>query len=116
MKATNFTRKKVLAEEVKTAFSFAERLVGLICTAEFRTGMGLLLAPCSSIHTWFMRYPIDVIFLNREDRVLKVAHSVPPFRFGPVVRGAAKALELPAGVCRATGTEIGDVIEFTCEE
>lgn len=116
MKATNSTRKTVLADKVKTAFSFAERLVGLICTADFRTGMGLLLAPCSSIHTWFMRYPIDVIFLDRDNRVLKVAHSVPPFRLGPVVRGATKALELPAGVIGATGTQIGDVIDFTFEE
>lgn len=116
MKAINFTRKTVLADRVKTACSFAGRLVGLICTPDFRAGMGLLLVPCSSIHTWFMRYPIDVIFLDRDNRVLKVAHSVPPFRLGPVVRGATKALELPAGVIGATETQIGDVIDFTFEE
>lgn len=116
MKATNFTRKTVLADRIKTASSFGERLVGLIGTADFRTGMGLLLVPCSSIHTWFMRYPIDVLFLDRDNRVLQAVHSIPPFRWGPVVKGAAKALELPAGVIGATGTQIGDMIEFTLEE
>ncbi|WP_422444877.1 DUF192 domain-containing protein [Thermoanaerobacterium sp. DL9XJH110] len=116
MKAINSTRKTVLADRVETAFDFAKRLVGLILTPDFKTGMALLIMPCSSIHTWFMRYPIDVIFLDGDNRVLKVAQSIPPFRFGPVVRKAVKALELPAGVCRATGTEIGDVIEFTFEE
>lgn len=116
MKATNFTRGTVLAGRVKTASSFAKRLVGLIGTADFPSGMGLLLVPCSSIHTWFMKYPIDVLFLDRNDRVLEAVQSVPPFRLGPVVRGAAKVLELPAGVIVAAGTQTGDLIEFTFEE
>ncbi|HHW02203.1 MAG TPA: DUF192 domain-containing protein [Thermoanaerobacterales bacterium] len=116
MKAINSTRKTVLAEKVETATNFTGRLVGLIFTTNFKTGMALLIVPCSSVHTWFLRYAIDVVFLDRGNRILKVAQSIPPFRIGPVVRGAAKVLELPAGVCRATGTEIGDVIEFILEE
>lgn len=72
----------------------------------------LLIKPCSSIHTWFMKYPLDIIFLNQENRVIRILHTIPPYRFGPVVRNAKTVLELTAGRCRQTGTEKGDLICF----
>ena len=78
-----------------------------------RQGTGLLINPCSSIHTCFMRYAIDVVFLDEENTTVHILHSIPPYRFSPVIQGAVKVLELPAGVCSSTNTVIGDKIQFT---
>ncbi|MTI82198.1 MAG: DUF192 domain-containing protein [Firmicutes bacterium] len=82
-------------------------------TPSLPENQSLLLTPCSSVHSFFMRYPIDVIFLDEENRVLRILHSLRPFRFGPLVRGAKVALELPAGRCTSSSTRVGDLIKFT---
>ncbi|MGI6605180.1 MAG: DUF192 domain-containing protein [bacterium] len=110
------TRSTLLAGRIKIADDFTTRLVGLITTPSFQVGQGLLLEPCTAVHTWFMRYPIDVIYLSASNRVLRVVQALPPFCWGPLVSGASKVLEVPAGVCRATGTQVGDVLEFVDEE
>ncbi len=73
---------------------------------------GLLLVPEWSIHTFFMRFPIDVIFLSRSDVVLATHEQVRPNRLGPTCRGAHKVLELPAGAVRRSQTEEGDQLEI----
>lgn len=112
MQAINATKNIPLAQSVQIAENFFSRLQGLIGTAELSEGNALLILPCSSIHTWFMKYPIDVIFLDAENRIIKIMERVPPNRFGPLVRGARAALELPAGVCSSTGTGVGDIIQY----
>ncbi|MCH8921380.1 MAG: DUF192 domain-containing protein [Chloroflexi bacterium] len=72
---------------------------------------GLLIEPCSSIHTMFMRFSIDVIFLDKEHRVVKVA-TVPPFR-AALGRGSHAVLEVPAGTAERNGLEVGDALSFT---
>ncbi|HHX49861.1 MAG TPA: DUF192 domain-containing protein [Clostridia bacterium] len=72
----------------------------------------LLLEPCSGIHTFFMRYPIDAVFLDGENRVLYILHSIRPYRWSPLIKNAQKVLELPAGCCRRTATEIGNKLEI----
>jgi uncharacterized membrane protein (UPF0127 family) len=111
-KLFNSSRQVLLAEQVYGALTFFKRLKGLMGTATLPDGTALLIKPCSSIHTWFMRYPIDVIFINRENRIIKILHSIPPYRLGPYVRGAVAAIELPAGRCGQTGTNEGDLVEF----
>jgi uncharacterized protein len=78
------------------ADSFLTRLRGLLGRRELPPDEGLLINPCSSVHTWFMRFPIDVVFLDRDLRVVRVAADVRPFRlrWG---RGARQVLELAAG-------------------
>lgn len=73
-------------------------------------GGGLVIAPCASIHTWFMRFPIDVVFVAPDGRVARVGHAVRPWRIGPVARSARFVVELPAGTLARTGTVVGDRI------
>ncbi len=72
---------------------------------------GLLIEPCSSIHTIFMRFAIDVVFLDKERRVVKVA-TVPPFR-AALGRGGQAVLELPAGTAERNGLKVGDALSLT---
>ena len=112
----NLDKGTVLAKKLYIADNFFYRLKGLIGTADLENDTGLLIIPCSSIHTFFMRYSIDVVFLDHQNRVCRILHSLPPYRIGPIVKGAKKVLELNAGVSLATGTEIGDQIVFNGED
>jgi uncharacterized membrane protein (UPF0127 family) len=73
-------------------------------------GEALLIRPCSSVHSFFMRFPIDVVFLDREGVVLKVYAPLRPWRASTWVRGARQALEMPAGTLARTGTSVGDTL------
>ena len=75
------------------------------------SGEGLWLTPCSSIHTFFMRYPIDAVFLDRQSRVLYCV-TLPPWRVSRLVRRAAGVLELRAGEAARTGIKTGDHLTF----
>jgi uncharacterized membrane protein (UPF0127 family) len=87
----------------ETAFS---RCRGLLGRSGLSSGEGILLRPASSIHTAFMRFPIDAVFLDRADRVLKVAAGLGPWRMAGC-RGARAVLELPAGEARRRGLRPG---------
>jgi uncharacterized membrane protein (UPF0127 family) len=86
----------VVCERCLLAETPLARLRGLLGRSDLPAGEGLLLRPAGSIHTAFMRFPIDAVFLDRADRVLKVAHELAPWRMAGC-RGARAVLELPAG-------------------
>jgi uncharacterized membrane protein (UPF0127 family) len=73
-------------------------------------GEGLLLFGDSSIHTFFMHFPIDVLYLDREHRVIRLTHAMPPWRVGPPVSGCRVIVELPPNTIRTAGTDLGDRI------
>ena len=79
---------------------------------ELAPGHGLLIKPCSSIHMFFMRFPIDVVFLDRNNVVVKVVHGIKPWRMA-MGGGGKNALELPAGAAAAAGVSGGDQVEFS---
>jgi uncharacterized protein len=83
-----------------TAATFWQRLGGLLARPRLQAGEALVLAPCSSVHTFFMRYAIDVVFVDRQGRVLKVVHHLHPWR-GAVCWRAHAAIELLAGQAQA---------------
>ena len=83
------------------------RMRGLLGRRELPPGEGVLLRPAASVHTWFMRFPIDVVFLDRELRVLKVVPQLAPWRVASG-RGARAVLELAAGECERRGIRPGD--------
>ena len=87
------------------------RLLGLMGRRALAPGEGLLLKPTPSIHTWFMRFPIDAVFLDSELRVLGVKPELGPWRFAGR-RGTRAVLELPGGEARRIGLEPGAVLEF----
>ncbi|KJS10621.1 MAG: hypothetical protein JL56_12300 [Desulfotomaculum sp. BICA1-6] len=98
----NKSTGSVIADQVEVAESFARRLRGLMGRGSFPEGSALVLEPCRQVHTFFMRFPIDVIFVNGRGAVLHVMTDVPPRRISPYVRGAQKVVELPAGTLIAT--------------
>ena len=87
------------------------RLVGLMGKRELPEGDGLLIARSTSIHTCFMRIPIDVIFVSKEDRVVDVEEAMPAWR-ARIAKGKAHyVIELPAGTIRRSGTQVGHQLE-----
>lgn len=108
-KAINESKGTVLAQDVRFARGVWSRFRGLMGRKSLPEGQGLLLEPCSSIHCMFMRFPIDVLFLDRDNRVLKVAADVKPWH-AAMGRGARSALEVAAGVAARALVEPGDLI------
>jgi hypothetical protein len=111
-RAINASKGTVLAERLREARTPWSRLVGLLNRNHLPEGEGLLIVPCSSVHTFFMRFPIDVAFLDRKGRVLRVFISVPPFRLLLGGLEARMALGLPPGTLTSTRTEPGDQLLF----
>jgi len=111
MMVNNKTRNTPVAFAVLRADSFKTRLLGLIPRAGLGAEEGLWLEPCAMIHTCFMSFPIDAVFLDAGLRVLRVCPALKPWRFSPWVYGARGVLELPPG--RAAGRMApGDILEF----
>ena len=98
---------RVVCEQVLVAARPLRRMRGLLGRAELPSDEGILLRPAGSVHTFFMRFPIDVVFLDKEDRVLGIEPAVPPWRTANC-RGAKSVVELAAGECDRRGLELGD--------
>jgi uncharacterized membrane protein (UPF0127 family) len=96
----------VVCERCLLAETPLARMRGLLGRSSFPAGEGLLLRPAASVHTAFMRFPIDVVFLDSTDRVLKVVGSLTPGRMA-ACRGARAVLELPAGEASRQGLVAG---------
>ncbi|MGI9657455.1 MAG: DUF192 domain-containing protein [Gaiellaceae bacterium] len=96
-----------VCERCEIAATPVRRMRGLLGRAALGPGEGVLLKPAGSVHTWFMRFSIDVVFLDRDMRVLKVAANVAPWR-ARSCRGAKSALELRAGESERRGIELGE--------
>jgi len=112
LQARNLTRSSEVAARVRRADRPWSRLLGLLGRASLPRNEGLLLTPCTSIHTFFMRFAIDVLYLNRNHVVVKVVQALRPFRLSACLRGGHSVLELPAGVIEASGTQAGDQLAF----
>jgi uncharacterized membrane protein (UPF0127 family) len=111
----NQTRSQIVADNAELARTFVTRGLGLMGRTALPTGYALIIFPEWSIHTFFMRIPIDVLFVDRDDRVVALREAMPPNRpFAGVApwRGHY-VVELPAGVIRATGTTAGDQLNIT---
>ncbi len=90
------------------AETFWARFRGLMGRSSLRDGGGLVLKGDKGIHSFFMRFPIDVVYADWEARVVHLDPGMPPYRIGPIVPRAAYILELPDGVIQATETSVGD--------
>ncbi len=100
-------RPEILLPRVRKTESLIDRTTGLLGCKSLSPGEGLLLAPCNSIHTLFMRFPIDVVFLNKTNRITKIIRTMKPFHFGMAL-GASSVLELMAGQVDRSGISPGD--------
>ncbi len=109
----NVTKGTQPAAHARLANTAWSRLVGLLGRTHLPFGEGLVLVPGSGIHTCFMRMAIDVVFVDKEGRVLKTATNVRPFRFVMCPRGTRYTVELPVGVVEQTKTAVDDHLEIT---
>ena len=112
VKVTNATRGTILATSVEIADTSRTRRKGLLGRASLSSGQGLWIIPCESVHTWFMHFPIDLIYLSRDHRVQKLRSDMVPWRWSACL-SAGSVLELAAGSIRTSRTEQGDLVEFS---
>jgi uncharacterized membrane protein (UPF0127 family) len=108
VQVVNRTRGEVLAERAELANNIWTRFWGLMGRRGLPAGGGMVFEPGGAIHTCFMRMPIDVLHLDRQDRVTHVLRRIRPWRFGPFFVGGRRTVELPAG--RAASTQPGDEV------
>ncbi len=111
MEIVNVTTGKTLARDARLADSFFTRLKGLLGTKSLLAGEGLVIRPCSGIHTFGMNYSIDVVFAAADDRVARTATCLEPGRL-LACHGSRYVIELPAGTLARTGTQPGDYLRL----
>jgi hypothetical protein len=111
MVLVNVTRKTVLSDRCHFANTVLKRMVGLLNRRKFVKGEGLLLDRCYGVHTFGMRFPIDVLFLDKDLRVIRAVKALPPYRTS-IVKKAVYVLELPVGALEASRTEENDQIQI----
>ena len=113
MKAYNVRNSKELSNSVAVADSLLKRMKGLLGKKEMLNGEALWIKPCISVHTFFMKFPIDVLFLDKRNRVITAIRNIQPNRLSWIYPNAVSVLELPAGILQITDTRIGDEIKIT---
>src|SRR5580698_11500746 len=107
LRVTNVTRGTVLATALEVADSGPKRNKGLLGRTGLADGEGLWIVPCESVHTFFMKFPIDLVYLGKDRKVRKVRHAVKPWRLSACL-SAHSILELPAGAAKKSGTQAGE--------
>jgi uncharacterized membrane protein (UPF0127 family) len=112
MKAWNVRNNMELSNNVDVADHLFKRMKGLLGKNEMGLGEALWIKPCKSIHMFFMKFPIDVIFLNKKNQVVALKKNLLPNRLTRLYPKSVSVLELPAGTIDATGTKVGDRIEI----
>ena len=104
----NITRSTELARSASEAKSFIDRLKGLIGKKHFKKGEALIFRNCPSVHTFGMRFPIDLLFADKHLKILMSIHDLRPYAFSPLVVRASFTIELPAGTLIESRTQVGD--------
>jgi uncharacterized protein len=115
--AFNRTRTTYLATELTIARTHWTRFCGLMATdaSRFRRGQGLWISPSRGVHTFAMRFPIDVVYLDRASIVVHVEEELRPWRLASVRMQARSVLELPIGTIRESQTALGDQVDIFLE-
>lgn len=111
-KVTDTTRGTIVGDSIELANTSLSRMFGLLGRKGLDAGGGLWIKPSSGVHTFFMAFSIDVIGLDRDLKVMKLWHSLPPFRVTSVSARMKSVIELPPGAIRAANVQLGDKIEI----
>lgn len=107
----NVTRGTVLGDAIEIADTSEKRTTGLLKHTELRAGEGLWIVPCEGVHTFFMKFPLDLVYVDRKHVVRKTVANVAPWRMSMCLP-AHSIVELPAGTIAPTGTNKGDQLAF----
>lgn len=99
-----------VSTQLRPAHTHWTRMKGLLGTKSLPAGHGLWIRPCNQVHMYFMRYPIDLIFIDREHRVVRLIEEQPVSSISPKVKEAHSVLELPVGTIGASGVRKGDLL------
>ena len=102
-----------ICERAEIAESFSSRLVGLMFKKSMEGFDGLMITQCNSIHTFFMRYPLDLIFLDKSLKVIKVIENKAPWRMSLMYFSSSQVLEVIGGTLKGRVTK-GDQLEMQC--
>ncbi len=108
----NLSKGNMLLDNVRIANSFFSRLKGLLEVERLEVGQGLIITPCNSIHTFGMKFPIDVAFVDKNHVVIHIMANIPSGKISPIVKGAKYVIEARAGEYNAKNLEVGDKIEI----
>ena len=107
----NRTKGTVVADHVRPANTFWQRLKGLLGTSSLPIGYGLLIKPCSSVHTFGMNYSIDVLFVNGNHCIIKIVDNMLPGKMS-MASGSQYVVELPAGTAQWAACSVGDILDL----
>jgi len=111
LRVRNQSKNTLVADRADIADTSKKRKIGLLKHTKLEPGEGLWITPCEAVHTIGMKFPIDVVFLDKQRRVVKIRSSLPKWRLAGSLR-AHSVLELPSGRAEATQTVAGDQLEF----
>lgn len=116
MRVCNSRTDNCIADQVEVALTFFKRLIGLLGRSAMPANQGLYFQGCKSVHTFFMRFPIDILFLDKDRNVTKMVDCLQPNRiaFGP--RRTTDTLELACGAIAKCGVNVGDKIMLTATD
>ena len=112
VRVRNLSRETDLASQASMADSFWRRLRGLLGRDGLQQGEGLVIVPCNSVHMLGMKFPLDVLHLDKSGTVLRALPDLKPGQLGPMVWRSHMAVELPAGTIAASGTVAGDRVSL----
>jgi uncharacterized membrane protein (UPF0127 family) len=112
MEILNSTKGTTIATQATQAKTFLARGRGLMMAPPLPEGGGLVIDPCNSIHMFFMRYPLDVLFVDKKGEVVFLYEAIKPWRVGRIVKGAKFAVELPVGTIETSRTQVGDTVKM----
>ena len=112
LQAINITRQTVLADRLEVADHGVTRRKGLLGRDGLDAGQGLWIKPCEAVHTFCMRFAIDLVYLDRKNRIRKVRSNVRPWRISSCLT-AHSVIELPSGTVQATQSRPGDQVTFS---
>jgi len=112
MKLINSKNNKILAENIKLADNPIKRIIGLLGRNSLDNGEGLHIVPCSSIHSFFMKFKFDAVFIDKKNKVVYLIPDMPAWQVSKLCFSAHSVVELPSGVIKETDTAIGDFLEF----
>lgn len=105
---------RIVCEQVKLADTYVTRTIGLLGRRTLPQGQGVVLRPSFSIHTFFMRFPLDLIYVDGDLVVIKIVERLPAFRTSSC-RGAREVVELAAGECARRGVAVGDRVAWASQ-
>lgn len=112
MKVYNSSKNNLIADDVKAAQNFFTRSFGLLLRKSISESEGLIIKPCCSIHTFFMRFNIDVLFVNKQNQIVALYENVKPYRILPIHLNSYYVIELASGSISSKNIEKGNLINI----